>query len=308
MKARFVVSIVLVVLGVGIPAPAPTAAADTLPTVIELPAGFRPEGIAIGKLPEAFVGSMADGSVYRVDLTTGRGAILSRGPGTPALGLGLDDRGKLFVAGGPAGDARIVDTRTGTVLATYQLGTPPETFVNDVAFTSTGAWFTDSRSPVLYHLPLDTDGTLPAPTAVERIRLTGDIAYAPDEFNANGIVAAPAGTGLIIVQSATGRLFHVDPETGTTHGIDLGSESVPDGDGLLITGDTLYVVQNRFDTIAEIALHRGGLTGTLLRRLTDPHLEQPSTIATHAGRFYLPNTRFATPPEPTTPYTVAVLD
>ncbi|WP_172899258.1 WYL domain-containing protein [Micromonospora echinaurantiaca] len=42
---------------------------------------------------------------------------------TPSLGLEVDRRGRLFVAGGTAGDARVVDTRTGEVLARYQFAT-----------------------------------------------------------------------------------------------------------------------------------------------------------------------------------------
>lgn len=279
-----------------------------LPTTIDLPAGFQPEGIAIGRPSEAYFGSRADGSLYRADLTTGQGTILSPGPGTPALGLTVDDRGRLFVAGGAAGDARVVDTRTGTVVASYRLGTPPNTFVNDVVLTPTGAWFTDSYTPTLYHLPIDRDGRLPAADAVVRLPLTGDIVHVPGAINANGIVRTPDGTGLIIVQSATGRLFRVDPATGTTRNIDLGVEAVPHGDGLLLQDTTLLVVQNRIDTIAVITLDRTGNTGTVTRRITDPRFDVPTTVAATGDRLYLPNARFTTPPEPTTPYTVIAID
>ncbi|MEU2256788.1 SMP-30/gluconolactonase/LRE family protein [Nocardia xishanensis] len=291
-------------------APANLAAADSpvFPATIALPDGFRPEGVAIDTLPVAYFGSMADGSIYRVDLVTGRGDLLSRGPGTQALGLRIDDRGRLFVAGGTGGDVRVLDTRTGAVLATYQLATPPDTFVNDVVFTPSGAWFTDSRAPVLYHLPIGPDGRLPAPEQVARIPLTGDLAYVPNAFNANGIARTPDGAGLIVVQSETGRLFRVDPATGTTRLVDLGGEELPDGDGLLLDGSTLYVVQNRRNAIAVISLDAEGAKGALVRRITDPRFDVPSTVAAYAGRLYLPNARFDTPPEPTTPYTAVAVD
>ncbi|WP_067845906.1 SMP-30/gluconolactonase/LRE family protein [Nocardia lijiangensis] len=290
--------------------PAGRAAADSpvFPGTITLPAGFRPEGIAIGVLPVAYFGSMADGSLYRADLVTGQGDILSRGPGTPALGLQIDHRGRLFVAGGTGGDVRVVDAWTGAVLANYQFATPPDTFVNDVVLTPTGAWFTDSRTPVLYHLPLGPDGALPAPEAVQRLPLTGDIAYVPAAFNANGIVRTPDGTGLIIVQSVTGLLFRVDLATGATRQLDLGGEALPDGDGLLVEGSTLYVVQNRRNAIAVITLDPAGTTGTVVRRITDPRFDVPATVAAFGGRLYLPNARFDTPPEPTTSYDAVAVD
>lgn len=272
--------------------------------VIDLPAGFRPEGIEIGSSPVAYIGSRTDGSIYRADLLSGQGEILSRGPGTPALGLRLDAHDRLFVAGGSSGGIRVVDSRTGTVQATYQLGTTPGAFVNDVAFTPEGAWFTDSHTPVLYHIPIGLDGALPPPEAVVRLPLTGDIEYIPAAMNANGIVRTPDGTGLVIVQSASGHLFHVEPATGETRRIELGAEAVPHGDGLLLHGSTLLVVQNRLDTIAVITLDHTGTTGTVERRLTHPRLDVPTTVAMSGGRLYLPNARYDTTPDSTTSYAV----
>nr|WP_245839447.1 SMP-30/gluconolactonase/LRE family protein [Nocardia donostiensis] len=300
----------LICFGAMVPVSAYRAAADlpVFPATIDLPAGFRPEGIEIGLRPVAYLGSAADGSIYRADLVTGQGSILSPGSGTPSLGLRLDHRSRLFVAGGTGGDARVVDARTGVVLANYRLGTPRDTFVNDVVLTSAGAWFTDSRMPVLYHLPLGADGALPPPEEVVRLPLTGDLEYVPEAINANGIVLTPDGTGLIIVQSATGQLFHVDPTTGETRKVDLGDEEVPHGDGLLLNGDTLLVVQNRSNTIAVIVLDPGGASGTVRRRITDPRFDVPTTVAVFGPRLYLPNARYDTPPSPATRYTAVAVD
>lgn len=302
-------AVALVCLGIAVTVPADRALSGNraYPAVIDLPAGFQPEGIAIGSPPVAYLGSRADGSIYRVSLVTGRGTVLSRGPGTPALGLAVDDRGRLFVAGGTAGDARVVDTGTGAVLASYRLGTLPGTFVNDVVLTPTGAWFTDSYAPVLYHLPFDRDGALPPPTAVVRRPLTGDIEYLPAAINTNGIVRTPDGAGLLIVQSVTGRLFRVDPATGVTKQVDLGGETVSDGDGLLWCGSTLLVVQNRRNTIARIALDPTGAAGRVERRGTDPRFDIPTTVAAFGERLYLPNARFAAPRTAGTPYAVVAV-
>ncbi|WP_040776793.1 SMP-30/gluconolactonase/LRE family protein [Nocardia pneumoniae] len=310
MKRVLGISAALACLGVMALAPGDPAAEHrpVFPTTIDLPAGFQPEGIAIGSSPVAYFGSRADGSIYRASLATGRGAILSPGPGTPSLGLAVDHRDRLFVAGGTGGDARVVDTGTGAVLASYRLGTPPDTVVNDVVLTPTGAWFTDSRTPVLYHLPLDSDGALPPPAAVVRRPLTGDIVYQPGAINANGIARTPDGTGLIIVQSVTGRLFRVDPATGATQQVDLGGETLPGGDGLLLHGSTLYVVQNRLNAIAVVALDHAGTAGTVERRVTDSHFDVPTTVAAFENQLYLPNARFTTPPAPTTPYNAVAVE
>ncbi|MEV0419341.1 SMP-30/gluconolactonase/LRE family protein [Streptosporangium canum] len=271
------------------------------PTSISLPDGFQPEGIAIGPGPFAFIGSMADGSIYRADLRTGRGAIISRGPGTPSLGMKIDERGRLFVAGGTGGDARVVDSRTGRVLATYRLATGPA-FVNDVILTQGAAWFTDSTNPVLYKLPL-RDGRLP--TAAQRIPLTGDLVYG-DGFNANGITPTPDGRGLIVVQSNTGGLFRVD-WSGATRRVNLHGESLREGDGLLLRGRTLYAVQNRFNAVAVLRLNEAGTDGRVVRRVSDPRFDVPATVAAFGSRLYLPNARFDTSPTPTTPYTAVAI-
>ncbi|NUO59046.1 MAG: superoxide dismutase [Hamadaea sp.] len=283
--------------------------AERSPTSISLPDGFRPEGIAIGSGPFAFIGSMADGSIYRADLRTGRGAIISRGPGTPSLGMKIDEHGRLFVAGGTGGDARVVDTLTGRVLASYRLATGPA-FVNDVILTKGAAWFTDSTNPVLYKLPL-RGGRLPV--AAVRIPLTGDLVYqgSPDSpgsagFNANGITPTPDGRGLIVVQSNTGGLFRVD-WSGVTRRVDLHGESLPEGDGLMLRGRTLFAVQNRLNAVAVLRLNAAGTDGRVVRRVSDPRFDVPATVAAFGPRLYLPNARFNTSPTPTTKYTAVAI-
>ena len=88
-------------------APALTKSLDLFPTEIALPDGWLPEGIAINLLPFAFFGSRADGDIYRVNLITGDGSVFSQGPGrgSPSVGLKLDLRARLFVAGGGGGNA-----------------------------------------------------------------------------------------------------------------------------------------------------------------------------------------------------------
>jgi sugar lactone lactonase YvrE len=273
---------------------------ELFPTTIQLPNGFRPEGIAIGTLPFAFFGSLADGDIYRANLVTGNGRVISQGPGTPSVGMKLDDRGRLFVAGGSGGDARVINAITGRVLASYTFATAP-TFVNDVVLTPTAAWFTDSMKPVLYKVPFGRFGSLPDQSGVVTVPLTGDWVQQPG-FNANGIVRTPDGRALIVVQSVTGTLFRVETD-GVATAVTLTGGDAANGDGLLLQGRTLFVVQNQLNRVEVINLNRSGTRGEVVALLTDPRFDIPTTVAAFGRRLYLPNARFSTPPTPDTVYT-----
>jgi len=281
-------------------APASAHARGHLRTSFDLPAGFQPEGIAIGKSPYAYLGSRVDGDIYRASLLTGKGRVISQGPGTQSLGMKIDRYGRLFVAGGAGGDARVIDTRTGRVLRSYTLQTVPS-FINDVILTGGHAFYTDSTNPTLFRLDLGRHGKLPK--AARAVPLSGDIVYAQPGPNVNGIARTPDGRNLIVVQSNTGKLFHTTYRGRTTE-IDLGGESVPNGDGLWLRGRDLYVVQNQLNLVAKIRLNRAGTRGTVVSRTGSDAFDVPTTIAEYGGRFYLPNARFTTPPTPTTPYNV----
>nr|CAH18547.1 hypothetical protein [Streptoalloteichus tenebrarius] len=296
-------SVVLAVAAAAAPVAAHrTAEAGAYPSSFSLPAGFRPEGIAIDSDGYAYFGSMGTGAIYKANLATGTGRTLRQGSGSPAIGLKVDSRGRLFVAGGGGGDLKVIDSRTGNLLATYRLATGAS-FVNDVVLTPDAVWLTDSTQPVLYQLPLGRDGELPAPSAVVRLRLSGDIVYR-EGTNANGIATTPDGKALLVIQWNTGILFRVDPASGVAKAVDLHGEQLPRGDGLLREGDTLYVVQNRLNTVAVLSLDHSGHSATLTKRVTDPRFDVPTTVASFRDRLYLPNARFNTTPTPTTPYNV----
>ncbi|ACU36010.1 SMP-30/gluconolactonase/LRE family protein [Actinosynnema mirum] len=275
------------------------------PAEFPLPDGFLPEGITIGDRPTAYFGSRADGDLYRVDLRTGRGEVFSQGPGTASVGLKIDRRARLFVAGGAAGDGRVVDARSGAVLASYRFAQDADTFVNDVVVTRDAAYFTDSRKALLYRLPLGRAGELPSEFDV--VPLTGDFSLTPGVNNANGITTTPDGRALLVVQSNTGKLFRVNPDTGLAREVDLGGEVLTNGDGLLLDGRSLYVVQNRLNTVALFSLDRAGTAASLVTRLTDPRFDVPTTIARFGSRLYLPNARFTTEPTPSTPYNAVAI-
>jgi sugar lactone lactonase YvrE len=267
-------------------------AAAPFPETFPVPPGSQPEGIAAGKGTTLYVGSRANGSVYRADARTGRGAVLVPGQaGRGAFGLKLAD-GKLYVAGGPTGFGYVYDARTGANVAAHDFD---GAFVNDVTVTRRAAYFTDSQKPLLYVVP--RDGREPF-----SLQLTGDFEFVPDEFNANGIAATPDGEKLILVQSFTGKLFTVDPDTGATELID--APLLPNGDGILLVGPVLFVVQNQLNQIAAILLDRRLERGVRVATLTDPDFDVPTTVARLGLRLYAINARFNTPPTPATTYDV----
>jgi sugar lactone lactonase YvrE len=306
---RHLLSLSLVVLL----APA-TATASSFPSIIELPNGFGPEGIAIrAGTPEFYVGSIPTGAVYKGDLRSGQGEVLVEGrEGRAAIGLKVDRRQRLFVSGGPTGKAFVYDARDGDDLAEYTLAPAGSTFINDVVVTPRGAFFTDSRAAALSVLPLDEDGGLPGQDEVRSLPLTGDFqpAAGPNAFNLNGIASNLSGSRLLAVQTATGKLFLIDSRTGATNEIEVaGAPSFPNGDGLLLRGRRLYVVQNQLNQVSVVQLSQDldEAKGTLLRVLTDPALAVPTTIARSGSRYYVVNARFGTPVTPETEYDVVKL-
>jgi hypothetical protein len=135
------------------------------------------------------------------------------------------------------------------------------------------------------------------------VQLTGDYVHGSG-FNVNGIDATPNGKSLVIVQSGTGKLFTVT-SNGVTKAIALaGGESVVNGDGILLDGKTLYVVQNRSNVVAKIALSPTLRSGRVVRRISNAGFDVPTTIAEQGSRLYAVNARFTTPPTPTTDYWV----
>ena len=280
------------------------ASARPLPDRIELPDGFLPEGIAIGPGPTAWFGSRADGDIYEVDLLTGEGRVVAEGPGTPSIGLKSDPRGRLFVAGGPAGTGRVVDSDTGALLADHRF-TTGSSFVNDVLVTPSAVWFTDSMQPQLYAVPRSPDGEL-ADTHVT-VPLGGEWVQG-EGFGANGLTRTPDGSALLVVHSTSGLLYRVDPATGAATVVDLDGVLLTTGDGMLQRGRTLYVVQNRLNQVAVLELDRAGTTGQLVDTITSPDFDVPTTVAAFGRWLYLPNARFTSPQEPETEFWVTRVD
>ena len=263
----------------------------------------------MGYGPTAYVGSLADGSIYAADLMTGGGGILI--PGSPgallAVGLDFDARsGYLFVAGGLTGDGRVYDTNTREMIHQFPLSAPFMSWINDVLVTRNAAYFTNSFAPEIYKVPLNPQG---APSGdVQTLPLHGDWQQLMNPepptgpldmwINANGIVATPCNGTLIVVNYHSGRLYTVDPDTGFATEIDLGGVTVQTGDGLVLRGKTLYVVQNfappvqPLGQISVFTLSPDFSAATLTGYLADSDLSVPSTADLFGPWLYAVNARF----------------
>lgn len=281
------------------------AAARAFPDTIRLPDGWQPEGIAAGRGTSLYVGSIPTGAIWKGDARTGQGRVLVPGrDGRAAIGIKVDRRNRIFVAGGPTGQAFVYDARTGAELASYRLTSLTPTFVNDVVVTRRAAYFTDSLNQQLYVVPLGRNGRLPGQDAVRTLPLTGDLQYTTG-FNLNGIAAAMGGRVLLAVQSNTGQLFKINPRTGATREVDLGDPPpLTNGDGLLLAGRVLFVVQNQLNQIAVVKLSGSLDEGRVVTTIGDDDFDVPTTIAFQAGHLYAVNARFGIPDPQTARYDI----
>ncbi|MDX3611621.1 MULTISPECIES: NHL repeat-containing protein [Streptomyces] len=284
---------------IGGTAQAAPGTAGSWPGEFSLPNGWGPEGVAIGSGPYAYFGSIATGGVYRVNLANGKGKVVHRGLGRMTVGLKVDSWGRLFLAGGSSGELRVVDARSGALLANHVVA-GENSFVNDVLLTRDAAWFTESFSARLFKLPLGRQGRIGAP---ESLTLSGD--WVQSGFTSNGISLTPDGSALLVTNAAAdgGSLMRVNPRTGVARKVDLGDTVLPSGDGLVLIGRTLYVVQPNSNQVDVIRLNRSGSRGTAIGVIRDDRFDLPTTAAAYKGRLYLPNSRFTTPDrDENTPY------
>ena len=274
---------------------APAALADQgYPETIPLPNGFAPEGIEIAQGKTFYTGSVATGAIYAGNLRTGEGDVIIPGAAGSRAATGIEyDHGRLWVAGAGTGKAFIYDVRSRTLIREVQLGTAP-TFINDVVVTKDAAYFTDSQQPVIYRVAVSKNGQ---PGEVTTITLSGDYQHVAGQFNLNGIVATENGKHLVAVQSIAKKLFVIDPTTGATKAIDIGTYDLVNGDGLLLHGKRLYVVQNRANIVAEFRVSSDLTSAALVRTITkadEPDFDVPTTIDRAGKRLYVVNARFGT--------------
>ena len=267
--------------------------AAAFPDRLELPDGFRPEGIATGRGHSFYVGSLAGAGIVRGDYRSGDTTPLVT-EGGPFVGMKIDARNRLWVAGGPAGNGHVFDADTGATLATFDFTefTDEASFVNDVVVTGDAAWYTDSFRGVIYRVDLG-DGEIGDDAEITEVDILGQAQA--NVFRLNGIDATPNGETLVAVNSTAGELYRIDTSTMDVSTIDLGGESAH-GDGILLSGHTLYVVRDQ-DHVAVIELAPDLASGTVVDQLTGD-FDVPTTVARFGSSLYVVNARFRPPGMP----------
>ena len=288
------------------------AAQKNWPEAIEIPVGFEAEGIELGKGHEFFVGanslsslfglpffgiplepSLLAGAIYKGNLRTGKGAILSPPTGKSVSGLSYDPRTNyLYAATGLGfGDASgnftfteqgvtVYDASNGDIIREITFGDGMGITINDCLVTRRGVYCTDSFNPDLYKVVLEKGGRLPLIPVVEKISMSG-FGMVPG-FNANGLVGKFDGKQLVIVNISTGVLYRVDTATGEASPLEIeGAEQLfPDGDGLYLDGRTLYIMQNFSDKIAVVQLSGDLSGGEFIKNIPGEGEFNPLNVAT----------------------------
>lgn len=288
------------------------------PAEVALPKGLRPEGITSGRGSTYYVGSLADGRIVTGDLRRGTSKVLLPGAqGRQLRGLYFDRRtGLVWAAGnvGTTGHVWAVDGRTGRVVQdTVVKGA---VFLNDLVVTRSAVWVTDSRVDRLTVIALGRRGkpTGAKPTFLalrgDWPRLPKDVPVAELPINANGIRQLPDGSA-ILNNSEVGGLWQVNPRTGKARRIPVkGGPGITGGDGLELSGSTLYNVRGSGQaevSVLKLRHDRKGWSAQWRGALTDERLDVPST-ATLVGRtLWAVNARFGTPDPGTADYWITPL-
>jgi sugar lactone lactonase YvrE len=294
--------VALLLLGAALPGTAIAASTQTAssashwPHTITLPGATSAEGIARGRGNTFYAGDLVQGDIYRGNVRTGKVSLFIDAPaGRFAAGMKADLRHNLlFVAGGPTGQAYVYDLKSGATVASFQLGTAPSTFVNDVVVTGGFAYFTDSVQPHLYRIPIHRNGTV---GTASQLALTGPAANITGAFNVNGIAAAPGGKYLILSHSTDGTLYRVNRKTGAS--VAIAGATLPNVDGILLDGHRIWAVQNTNNQITELRLSRWFTKATVRKVITDSAFETPTAVAKFGHRLAVVNAKFDTGFPPT---------
>jgi sugar lactone lactonase YvrE len=277
---------------------------SVFPDLISLPADFGSEGIAIGTGHTFYVGSFTPptlGQILVGDLRTGVLAELVPANGRPAVGMKIDPRTNfLFVAGGMSGGGTIYDATSGAEIGFFPFVEPGTQIVNDVVVTRDAAYFTVSTGPFLGRVALDPNGQPGAADTISLpinfgVRGSCTVGATP---RSNGIAATPNGKSLIIMHTSEGRLYRLDTNDLVLVPIDVvggdfaGGNPLCSGDGLLLDGSTLYVVQfGPLHRVAVVELSHDLQSAFIVRYITEPFasnpaIRLPTTIAEFGSSLY----------------------
>lgn len=303
VPATTALALALPVLGVTSPA----AAGDDhgRPATYELQGddgGSKFEGIGVDPRERTFyVSEVTGGEIHRGDVRTGRTREwLPEGVDgrTTARGITTDEKGRIYIAGGPNGldndrpDLWVYDA-DGTLLAALRVDVP-DAFLNDVTIGPDGAaYVTNSNAPQVFRVArehgdwqvtrwADATGTIPTQIG-------------PNLFNLGGIVVAPDGDALIAAQGTTGDLWRFDLRSRKVTEIDTGGADLTNADGLVLEGSTLIVIRNFARVITTLQLDRHARSAAVLEERPTDATRVFTTGKEARGRLLLVDSKFDEP-------------
>jgi Cu-Zn family superoxide dismutase len=235
-----------------------------------------PESIGIDpRSGDAFAGSLADGTIYRISGSGDVSLFSAAGAGGRAsvAGVKIDPDGRLWAAGGYEGTLDVYELPGGSLLARCDVGSRPSC-VNDIAFAADGtAYVTDSFLPTLFRVD-------PRSLEIEPwVDLSAQGLPWPEGLNLNGIIITPDGEHLVACQTNLGRFWRVSLSSGKVDEVALGGGPLEHCDGLAVSGSTLYVAVNARNEIHVAELSPDGSSATVQRVLSCEAFAFPTAIA-----------------------------
>ena len=245
-----------------------------------------PESIGVDAATgDAYVGSLADGALYRLAGADraelwlpggqdGRGSV---------AGIKVDARGRLWAAGGSDGTLWVYDLASRSLVARLATAARPS-LINDIAFGPQGeAYVTDSLDPALLRAggePLD-------------LRRWVNLAAAgvpwPAGLNLNGVVATRDGRHVVACQTNLGRFWRVELDTGKVSEVAMDGGRLEHCDGLALSGLYLYIAVNARNLVAVASLAEDGANGRVRTMLRSAAFAFPTAVAVSGGRLLVVN-------------------
>jgi sugar lactone lactonase YvrE len=281
-------------------------------TAYSLPeVGSYPEGIAVDpSTKRVYVTSLTDGAIFTSDNSSGTLKTFSpAGADGRTNATGVLAAGKrIFVAGGPTGTLYAYDQSAKLVF----LAKTPEagSFLNDVAINNGYVYVTDSFKPIVWRKRLGSSGESTLEPWIDLSKQ--GIAFKDKAFNWNGIEPTGRADRLVAVDSATGNLYRVDVKSKKVTQIDLGGVAVTNGDGLVVRGQTVWVVRNSDRTIDTVTMNVDWTQGKVATFVTSDQFGFPTTADIRNGSLLVVNSQFdkggpAGEGTPTRPFTVSAV-
>jgi Cu-Zn family superoxide dismutase len=245
-----------------------------------------PESVGVDvETGDAYVGSLADGALYRLtaDGRVELWSVAGHGGRNSVAGVKIDARRRRWAAGGYEGKLWVYDLASGAALAGFDAGARPSC-VNDISFGPDGAaYVTDSFISLVFRVAGE-------PLAIEPwVDLSEQGVPWAEGLNFNGVVLSADAKHLVACQTNLGRLWQVSLETGQVREVALDEGPLQYCDGMALSGSTLYVAVNARNLIAVVDLDDDGAAGKVRTILRSDAFAFPTAVAAQNGRLLVVN-------------------